>query len=265
MVARCLFKSLTTHTKATSPSPMYSRASTILPCPSFFPLTHGTDFSLTCGSCVLLFCLGASSAPSTMAPPDSLLPNTHGSSSSSRFCFDADFVIAHSFSNSGRKHMCFLLTHSVHTTPGGMQVNTVPSAASCFHFLSAPLPPSKQSCRTHTPCTTHCLSSQPTPSPSSSSFQAMLSHHRCPWHCQGHSPRLPWDGHSSCFLPAPDAWLPPTPPTPLALSMLSVLPPELDALPLPMPPASSAPPLRAPSVPPPPATSGPMPIAAPPT
>src|SRR6266545_1112690 len=136
MAARCLFKSSMTHTKATSPFLMYSRASTILPCPSFFSPTRGTDFSLTHGSCVLLLFLGTSSAPSTVAPPDSLLPDGHGSSSSSRFRFDMDFVIARSFSNSGRKHVCFLLTHSVHTTLGGARVNTLPSTASCFHFLT---------------------------------------------------------------------------------------------------------------------------------
>ncbi len=38
----------------------------------------------------------------------------------------------------------------------------------------SPLPPSKQPCRTCTPCTAHHLSSQPTPSPSSSSFQAWV-------------------------------------------------------------------------------------------
>src|SRR6266508_1587236 len=136
MVTRCLFESLTTCTKAGSPFPMYSRASTILPCPSFFSLTCGTDFSLACGSCILFLFLGTSSAPSTVAPPNSLLPDGCSSLSSSRFCFDADFVIARSFSNSGRKHVCFLLAHSVHTTPGGMHVNTIPSAASCFHFFT---------------------------------------------------------------------------------------------------------------------------------
>src|SRR6266511_3138121 len=115
---------------------MYSRASTISPCPSFFSLTHGTDFSLACGSCILLLFLGTSSAPSTAAPPNSLLPDTHSSSSSSRFFFDIDFVITHSFSNSGRKHVCFLLVHSVHTTLDGACVNTIPSTASCFHFLT---------------------------------------------------------------------------------------------------------------------------------
>src|SRR6266545_6249075 len=102
-----------TRTKATSPFLMYSRASTISPCPSFFSSTRGTDFSLTCSSCVLLLFLGASSDPSTVAPPDSLLPDAHSLSSSSHFHFDADFIIAHSFSNSGRKHVCFLLTHLV--------------------------------------------------------------------------------------------------------------------------------------------------------
>src|SRR6266545_4282670 len=136
MVARCLFKSLTTRIKATSPFPMYSRASTISPCPSFFSLTCGMDFSLTCGSCVLLLFLGASSAPSTVAPPDSLLPDAHGLSSSSCFCFDTDFVITHSFSNSGRKHVCFLLVHSMHTTLGGAHINTIPSTASYFHFFT---------------------------------------------------------------------------------------------------------------------------------
>src|SRR6266511_5924124 len=136
MVARCLFESLTTRTKATSPFLMYSRASTISPCPSFFSPTCSTDFSLTCGFCILLLFLGASSAPSTVAPPDSLLPDAHSSSSYSHFCFDADFVITHSFSNSGRKHVCFLLAHSVHTTLSGVCVNTVLSAASCFHFLT---------------------------------------------------------------------------------------------------------------------------------
>src|SRR6266545_6748723 len=104
----------------------------------------------------------------------------------------------------------------------------------------------------------HRLSSQPTPSPSSSFFQVTLSHHRHLWHCQEHSPHLLRDGHSSHFLPAPDAWPPPAPPVPLALSTLSTPPPELDALPLPTPP------LHAPSVPPPPATSGPVPVKAPP-
>src|SRR6266545_6955237 len=136
MAARCLFKSSTTRTKATSPFPMYSRASTISPCPSFFSPTRGTDFSLTHGSCVLLLFLGTSSAPSTVAPPNSLLPDARGSSSSSCFHFNVDFVIARSFSNSGRKHVCFLLAHLVHTTPGGVRINTVPSAASCFHFFS---------------------------------------------------------------------------------------------------------------------------------
>src|SRR6266508_5027003 len=136
MAARCLFKLLTTHTKAASPFLMYSRASTISPCPSFFSPTHSTDFSLARGSCILLLFLGASSDPSAAAPPDSLLPNTHGLSSSSCFRFDVDFIIACSFSNSGRKHVCFLLTHSVHTTPGGARINTVPSAASCFHFFT---------------------------------------------------------------------------------------------------------------------------------
>src|SRR6266511_3669905 len=135
MAARCLFESSTPRTKATSPFLMYSRASTILPCPSFFSPTRGTDFSLTHGSCILLLFLGTSSAPSTVAPPNSLLPDAHGSSSSSRFRFDADFIIACSFSNSGRKHVCFLLMHSVHTTPGGAHVNTVPSTASYFHFF----------------------------------------------------------------------------------------------------------------------------------
>src|SRR6266540_6885991 len=116
MAARCLFESSTTHTKATSPFLMYSRASTISPCPSFFSLIHGMDFSLDRGSCILLLFLGASSDPSTEAPPDSLLPDARSSSSSSCFHFNTDFVIAHSFSNSGRKHICFLLTHSVHTT-----------------------------------------------------------------------------------------------------------------------------------------------------
>src|SRR6266542_3570808 len=136
MATRCLFESSMTCIKATSPFPMYSRASTISPCPSFFSLNRGTDFSLAHGSCVLLLFLGASSAPSTMAPPDSLLPNAHGSSSSSCFRFDADFIIARSFSNSVRKHVCFLLAHSVHTTPGGTCINTIPSAASCFHFFT---------------------------------------------------------------------------------------------------------------------------------
>src|SRR6266545_6920493 len=136
MAARCLFKSSMTHTKATSPFLMYSRASTILPCPSFFSPTRGTDFSLAHGSCVLLLFLGTSSAPSTVAPPNSLLPNARGSSSSSRFHFNADFVITCSFSNSGRKHVCFLLVHSVHTTPGGTRINTVLSTASCFHFFT---------------------------------------------------------------------------------------------------------------------------------
>src|SRR6266540_1485812 len=136
MVARCLFESLTICTKAASPFPMYSRASTISPCPSFFSLTHGTDFSLTHSSCILLFFLGASSAPSTMAPPNSLLPDACSSSSSSHFHFDVDFIIACSFSNSSRKHICFLLAHSVHTTPGGTCINTVPSTASCFHFFT---------------------------------------------------------------------------------------------------------------------------------
>src|SRR6266540_6112103 len=125
MAARCLFESSMTRTKATSPFPMYSRASTILPCPSFFSLTHGMDFSLTCSSCVLVLFLGASSDPSTTAPPDSLLHDGCSSSSSSHFRFDADFVITRSFSNSGRKHGCFLLTHTVHTTPGGARINTV--------------------------------------------------------------------------------------------------------------------------------------------
>src|SRR6266545_7893510 len=125
-----------TRTKATSPFPMYSRGSTISPCPSFFSLTRGMDFSLTHSSCTLLLFLGAFSDPSTAAPPDSLLPDTRGSSSSSCFCFDTDFIIAHSFSNSGRKHVCFLLAHSVHTTPGGTCINTIPSAASCFHFFT---------------------------------------------------------------------------------------------------------------------------------
>src|SRR6266511_3991623 len=58
-----------------------------------------------------------------------------------------------------------------------------------------------------------------------------------PWHC--------WDRRSSHFLPAPNAWLPPVPPVPLALPALSMLPPELDALPLPVPPVPSAPPLHA--------------------
>src|SRR6266540_853825 len=136
MAARCLFESSTTRTKATSPFPMYSRASTISPCPSFFSPTRGTDFSLARGSCILLLFLGASSDPSTSAPPNSLLPDARGSSSSSCFRFDADFVITRSFSKSGRKHVCFLLTHSVHTTPGGAHINTVPSAASCFHFFT---------------------------------------------------------------------------------------------------------------------------------
>src|SRR6266545_3970224 len=136
MVARCLFKSLTTCTKAGSPFPMYSRASTIFPCPSFFSLTCSTDFSLAHGSCILLLFLGASSAPSTMASPDSLLPNAHSSLSSSHFCFNVDFIIARSFSNSGKKHVCFLLVHSVHTTPGGARVNTVPSTTSYFHFFT---------------------------------------------------------------------------------------------------------------------------------
>src|SRR6266511_1388981 len=138
MVARCLFESLTTHTKAGSPFLMYSRASTILPCPFFFSLTCGMDFSLIRSSCILLLFLGTSSAPSTAAPPGSLLPDACSSSSSSHFCFNADFIIACSFSNSGRKHVYFLLAHSVHTTPlaGGAHVNTVPSAASCFHFFT---------------------------------------------------------------------------------------------------------------------------------
>src|SRR6266545_2302773 len=136
MVARCLFESLTTHTKAGSPFLMYSRASTILPCPSFFSPTHSMDFSLTHSSCILLLFLGTSSAPSNVAPPDSLLSDTCSSSSSSRFCFNADFIIDCSFSNSGRTHVYFLLAHSVHTTPGGARVNTVPSAASCFHFFT---------------------------------------------------------------------------------------------------------------------------------
>src|SRR6266508_944764 len=138
MAARCLFESLMICTKATSPFPMYSRASTISPCYYFFSPIHGTDFSLTCGSCILLLFLGTSSAPSTAAPPDSLLPDACSSSSSSHFCFNADFIIACSFSNSGRTHVYFLLAHSVHTTPlaGGAHVNTVPSAASCFHFFT---------------------------------------------------------------------------------------------------------------------------------
>src|SRR6266545_1877326 len=136
MAARCLFELSTTCTKATSPFPMYSRASTVLPCPSFFSPIHGMDFSLACGSYILLLFLGTSSASSTVAPPDSLLPDAHGSSSSSHFHFDADFIITHSFSNSGRKHVCFLLVHLVHTTPGGARVNTIPSAASCFHFFT---------------------------------------------------------------------------------------------------------------------------------
>src|SRR6266540_5691406 len=119
MAARCLFELSTIHTKATSPFPMYSRASTILPCPFFFSLTCSTDFSLAHSSCILLLFLGTSSAPSTVAPPDSLLPNARSLSSSSHFCFNVDFVITRSFSNSGRKHICFLLMHSVHTTPGG--------------------------------------------------------------------------------------------------------------------------------------------------
>src|SRR6266511_3549533 len=123
MVTRCLFKLLTTHTKAASPFLMYSRASTISPCPSFFSLTHGTDFSLACGSCILLLFLGTSLAPSTVAPPNSLLSNACGSSSSSRFCFNVDFIITHSFSNSGKKHVCFLLAHLVHTIPGGAHIN----------------------------------------------------------------------------------------------------------------------------------------------
>src|SRR6266540_3345151 len=136
MVARCLFESSTTCTKAASPSLMYSRASTISPCPSFFSLTCSMDFFLAYSSCILLLFLGASSAPSTVAPPNSLLPNARGSSSSSRFHFNADFVITCSFSNSGRKHVCFLLVHSVHTTPGGTRINTVLSTASCFHFFT---------------------------------------------------------------------------------------------------------------------------------
>src|SRR6266542_2340726 len=136
MAARCLFESSMICTKATSPFPMYSRASIISPCHYFFSPIHGTDFSLTRGSCILLLFLGTSSAPSTAAPPDSLLPNACGSSSSSHFCFNADFIIACSFSNSGRKHICFLLVHSVHTTLGGMCINTVPSTASCFHFFT---------------------------------------------------------------------------------------------------------------------------------
>src|SRR6266542_815370 len=136
MAARCLFESLTTCTKAASPFLMYSRASTILPCPSFFSLTHSTDFSLTHSSCILLLFLGTSSAPSTMAPPNSLLPDAHGLSSSSHFHFNTDFNITHSFSNSGKKYICFLLAHSVHTTPGGACINTVPSTTSCFHFLT---------------------------------------------------------------------------------------------------------------------------------
>src|SRR6266498_243940 len=111
MVTRCLFKSLTICTKAASPFPMYSRASTISLCPSFFSPIHGMDFSLTRGSCVLLFFLGASSAPSTAALSDSLLPDAHSSSFSSQFHFDADFIIIHSFSNSSKKHVCFLLVH----------------------------------------------------------------------------------------------------------------------------------------------------------
>src|SRR6266508_3675273 len=102
----------------------------------------------------------------------------------------------------------------------------------------------------------HRLSSQPTPSPSSSFFQVTLSHHRHLWHCQEHSPHLLRDGHSSHFLPAPDTW---PPPVPLALPMLSTPPPELDTLPLPTPP------LHAPSVLSPSATSGSMPVEAPPT
>src|SRR6266540_5775315 len=136
MAARCLFESSTIRTKATSPFLMYSRASTISPCPSFFSPIHGTDFSLACGSCILLLFLGTSSAPSTMAPLDSLLPNARSSSSSSHFHFNTDFVIAHCFSNSGRKHVCFLLVHSVHTTLGGVHINTVPSTTSCFHFFT---------------------------------------------------------------------------------------------------------------------------------
>src|SRR6266545_1348406 len=136
MAARCLFEPSMTRTKVTSLFPMYSRASTISPCPSFFSPTRSTDFSLACSFCVLLLFLGASSDPSTAAPPDSLLPDTRGLSSSSRFCFDTDFVIARSFSNSGRKHVCFLLMHSVHTTPGGAHINIIPSAASCFHFFT---------------------------------------------------------------------------------------------------------------------------------
>src|SRR6266511_3589970 len=136
MAARCLFESSTIRTKATSPFLMYSRASTISPCPSFFSPIHGTDFSLAHSSCILLLFLGTSSAPSTTAPPNSLLSNGCSLSSSSRFRFDTDFVIAHSFSNSGRKHVCFLLAHSVHTTLGGVCVNTVPSTASCFHFFT---------------------------------------------------------------------------------------------------------------------------------
>src|SRR6266545_3465271 len=135
MAARCLFESSTTCTKAGSPFPMYSRASTISPCPSFFSLTHSTDFSLAHSSCILLLFLGTSSAPSTTAPPDSLLPNTHSLSSSSHFHFDTDFIITCSFSNTGKKHICFLLAHSVHT-PGGMHVNTIPSTTSCFHFFT---------------------------------------------------------------------------------------------------------------------------------
>src|SRR6266498_5040206 len=207
MATRCLFKSLMTCTKVTSPFPMYSRASTISPCPSFFSPTCSTDFSLAHGSCVLLLFLGASSDPSTVAPPDTLLPDAHSSSSSSRFHFDADFIIAHSFSNSGRKHVCFLLTHLVHTTPGGARINTVPSTASCFHFFTR-ASSTKQVAWQDMHSLHHMLPVLSTntlslffffPGDAAPSSTSMVSSGS-----RGCSPHLLRDGHSSCFLPAPD-------------------------------------------------------------
>src|SRR6266545_7693852 len=251
MAARCLFKSSMTHTKATSPFLMYSRASTILPCPSFFSPTRGTDFSLAHGSCILLLFLGTSSAPSTVAPPDSLLPDTCGLSSSSCFRFNMDFVITRSFSNSGKKYICFLLAHSVHTTPGGACVNTVPSTTSCFHFLTR-----ASSTKQVALWDTHFFASRVARPLNQHPLPLLLFSRRC---CpviniygivRDVVPIFFGMGIHLVFFQRPrDAWLPP---------MLSVPPPELDTLPLPTPP------LPTPSVPPPPATSGPVPIEAPP-
>src|SRR6266540_6454399 len=137
MAARCLFKSSTTRTKVTSPFPMYSRASTISPCPSFFSLICSTDFSLARGSCVLLFFLGLPQPPQLQLHPTPCFPmpavrhplpvstSTQTSSSPTPFPTLA-----------GSMYVCFLLAHSVHTTPGGACVNTIPSTASCFHFFT---------------------------------------------------------------------------------------------------------------------------------